>query len=45
MVVATLHFSVTGVEDEEPLLQWTEKRTPSEEIEDMIRRAEFNPND
>ena len=28
---------------EEPLAQWTEKRDPSDEIEDMIQRAEFNP--
>ena len=43
-VIATLELYVTGVEEEEPLAQWTEKRTPSEEIEDMIQRAEFNPN-
>jgi hypothetical protein len=44
-VIATLdNLYVIGVEGEEPLAQWTEKRTPSEEIEDMIQRAEFNPN-
>jgi hypothetical protein len=43
-IIATLDLHVTGVEGEEPLVQWTEKQTPSEEVEDMIQRAEFNPN-
>lgn len=43
-IVATLGLYVAGIEGEEPLAQWTKRRTPSEEIEDMIQRAEFNPN-
>ena|SRR4029077_11008056 len=43
-IIATLDLYVIGVEAEEPLAQWIEKRTPSEEIEHMIQRAEFNPN-
>jgi hypothetical protein len=43
-IIATLDLCVAGVEGEEPLAKWTEKRTPSQEIEDMIQRAEFNPN-
>jgi hypothetical protein len=43
-IIATLDLYVAGVEGEEPLAQWTEKRSPSEEIEDMIQRAGFNPN-
>jgi len=33
-IIATLDLYVAGVEGEERLAQWTEKRTPSEEIED-----------
>jgi hypothetical protein len=43
-IIATLDLYVTDVEGEEPLAKWTERQTPSEEIEDMIQRAEFNPN-
>lgn len=43
-IIATLNLYVIGVKGEEPLAHWTEKQTPSEEIEDMIQRAEFNPN-
>ena len=42
-VLATLDLYVFGVECEKPLAQWLEKRDPSDEIEDMIQRAEFNP--
>jgi hypothetical protein len=42
--VATRNLYLIGVEGEEPLARWTENRVPSEEIEDMIKRAEFNPN-
>jgi hypothetical protein len=43
-IVATLNLYVIGFEGEEPFAQWSEGRTISEEIEDMARRAEFNPN-
>ena len=43
-IVATLDLYVASIEGEEPLAQWTEKRSPSEEIADMIQRAEVNPN-
>ena len=43
-ILATLDLYGFGIEGEEPLAQWTEKRDPSAEIEDMIQRAEFNPN-
>jgi hypothetical protein len=43
-ILATLNLYVAGIEGEEPLARWLEKRSPSDEIEDMIQRAEFNPN-
>jgi hypothetical protein len=43
-VLSTLNLYVIGIEGALPLAKWLEKRSPSEEIEDMIRRAEFNPN-
>ena len=43
-IVATLNLYVVGVEGEEQLVRWLEKRSPSGEIEDMIQRAEVNPN-
>ena len=43
-ILATLDLYVLEVEGEGPLAQWLEKRDPSDEIEDMIQRAEFNPN-
>ena len=43
-ILATLNLYVVGVEEEEPLSQWLEKQTPSDEIDDMIQRAESNPN-
>jgi len=43
-ILATLDLYVFEVEGEKPLAQWLEKRDPSDEIEDMIQRAESNPN-
>lgn len=43
-IVGTLNLYVIGVEGEEQLARWLEKRDPAEEIEDMIQRAELNPN-
>jgi hypothetical protein len=43
-IAATLNLYVTGVEDEEPLAVRLAKNTVSAEIEDMIERAEPNPN-
>jgi hypothetical protein len=43
-ILATLNLYVADVEGEEQLERWLEKRSPSAEIEDMIQRAEFNPN-
>jgi hypothetical protein len=43
-IVATLDLYVAGIEGEEPLAQWIEKRSPSDEVEDMIQRAEVNRN-
>lgn len=43
-ILATLNLYVAGIEDDEPLAQWLDKRSPSDEIEDMIQRAEFNAN-
>lgn len=43
-IAATLDLFVIGVEKEEPLSVRLANLTPSEELEDMISRAEANPN-
>ena len=43
-IAATLNLYVFGIEREEPLAQRTNKYTVSDDIEDMIQRAESNPN-
>jgi hypothetical protein len=43
-IVATIDLYVVGVEQEELLADFTERRIPSDEMEDMIQRAESNPN-
>jgi hypothetical protein len=43
-IAATLNLYVIGVEGEEPLAERIKKFTVSEDIEDMIQRAESNPN-
>lgn len=43
-IAATLDLFVIGVEKEEPLSLRLANLTPSEELEDMISRAEGNPN-
>lgn len=43
-IAATLDLYVVGVEREQPLSVRLETVTPSEELEDMIHRAESNPN-
>jgi hypothetical protein len=43
-IAATLELYVLGVERERPLAKWLETESPREEIEDMIQRAETNPN-
>jgi hypothetical protein len=42
-IAATLDLYVAGVEDHEPLEERLEKHLVDDEIEDMIQRAEFNP--
>jgi hypothetical protein len=44
IIAATLNLYVLDIEGEEPLTQRTKTWTPSDEIEDMIQRAETNPN-
>ena len=41
---ATINLYVVVVENEEPLSARLARITPSEELEDMISRAEANPN-
>lgn len=43
-IAATLEMFVTDIDDVEPLAERMKKCTLSEEIEDMMFRAEFNPN-
>ena len=43
-IAATLDLYVISIEDEERLAERTNKYTVSEDIEDMIQRAESNPN-
>jgi hypothetical protein len=43
-IAATLDMFVVDVEGAEPLTQRTQDWTLTEEIEDMVRRAESNPN-
>ncbi len=43
-IAATMELCVMSIEREEPLARWLETQSPSEEIEDMIQRAESNPN-
>src|ERR1700685_115508 len=43
-IAATLNLYVIGVESEEPLAERLREATLSEEIDDMILRAESNPN-
>jgi hypothetical protein len=43
-IAATLDLYVVGVETEQPLSARLAKASPSEELEDMISRAEGNPN-
>ena len=42
-IASTLSLYVMDVEGEQRLNKWTAKRTPSDEMEDMIQRAESNP--
>ena len=43
-IAATLNLYVIGIQGEEPLAERTKKATLSEDIEEMILRAESNPN-
>jgi|SRR6185312_13825650 len=43
-IAATLDLYVVGVQKEQPLSERLVNVTPSEELEDMISRAESNPN-
>lgn len=43
-IAATLDLYVVGVEKEQPLSARLANAVPSEELEDMISRAEGNPN-
>jgi len=43
-IAATLNLYVIGVEREEPFAERIKKFTVDDEIEDMVGRAEFNPN-
>jgi len=43
VIAATISMYVADVEGAEPLSQRAEKRTMTEEIEDMVLRAELNP--
>jgi hypothetical protein len=43
VIAATLEMYVADVEDEEPLSQRAEKWTMTEEIDEMVLRAESNP--
>lgn len=43
-IAATLDLFVVGIENEEPLAARLARVTPTEELEDMISRAEQNPN-
>src|SRR5579864_1331237 len=43
-IAATLNLYVIGIQGEEPLAERTKKCTLSEDIEEMILRAESNPN-
>jgi hypothetical protein len=43
-IAATLDLYVLDIEGEEPLTQRTKTWTPGDEVEDMIQRAETNPN-
>jgi len=44
LVAAHLDMFVAGIEEVETLVERREKRTLSEEIEDIVSRAELNPN-
>jgi hypothetical protein len=43
-IASTMKLYVMDVEGEQRLAKWTAKRIPSDEMEDMIQRAESNPN-
>ncbi len=43
-IAATMDLYVANIEDEEPFVEWTKESTVSEAIEDMLLRAELNPN-
>jgi hypothetical protein len=43
VIAATLNMFVVDIEGAEPLARRTEKRSMTEEIEDMVSRAEYNP--
>ena len=43
-IAETLNLYVISIEREEPIAERTKKITVSDEIEDMIERAESNPN-
>src|SRR4051812_7366938 len=43
IIAAELNLFVVDVEGVEPFEQRTERWTVSDEIEDMVQRAEFNP--
>jgi hypothetical protein len=43
-IATTMGIYVMGIEREKPLAKWLETQSPLEEIEDMIQRAESNPN-
>ena len=44
VIAAELEMYVAGVEGAEPLTERAQKNTLSEEIDDMMLRAESNPN-
>lgn len=44
VIAATLDMFVADVEDAEPLIERANKWSMTEEIDDMVLRAELNPN-
>jgi hypothetical protein len=44
IIAAKMDFYVAGIEDAGPFAERTKQSTVSEEIEDMVLRAESNPN-
>ncbi len=43
-IAATMHLFVVDIEDAEPLAERTKRCSVDDQIEDMARRAESNPN-